>query len=92
MGVLRPEILAIHEAQQANYSMQLARHCRNQERQLRRVMNRAGAPAAPTLAGQPAMRLSAAVAMGAMPVRQRLAPAAPPSRHDIGESTLERQT
>eukprot|EP00959_Pyramimonas_sp_CCMP1952_P174417 3645067-Pyramimonas_sp.AAC.1 len=54
MGELRPEILAIHEAQQANLSMQLARQGRNQERQLRRMMNRAGTPAAPAPAGQPA--------------------------------------
>eukprot|EP00959_Pyramimonas_sp_CCMP1952_P091854 1922899-Pyramimonas_sp.AAC.1 len=58
MGELHPEILAIHEVQ-AHLS-QLARQRRNQERQLRRVMNRAGAPAAPAAAGQPAMSLSAA--------------------------------
>eukprot|EP00959_Pyramimonas_sp_CCMP1952_P295147 6172884-Pyramimonas_sp.AAC.1 len=73
MGELRPDILAIHEAQQANLSMQLACQRRNQERRLRRVMNRARAPAAPTLAGQPVMSLSAAVAMGSMPGAQQLA-------------------
>eukprot|EP00959_Pyramimonas_sp_CCMP1952_P058592 1223424-Pyramimonas_sp.AAC.1 len=36
MGELRPEILAIHEAQQANLSMQLARQRRYQARQARR--------------------------------------------------------
>eukprot|EP00959_Pyramimonas_sp_CCMP1952_P054442 1138521-Pyramimonas_sp.AAC.1 len=55
MGELRPEILVIHEAQQANLSMQLARRQRNQPRQARRMMNCAGTLAAPPAAGQPAM-------------------------------------
>eukprot|EP00959_Pyramimonas_sp_CCMP1952_P048489 1012163-Pyramimonas_sp.AAC.1 len=45
MGELRPEILAIHEAQQANLSTQLARQRRNQERQASGLMGRAGQPA-----------------------------------------------
>eukprot|EP00959_Pyramimonas_sp_CCMP1952_P188742 3947650-Pyramimonas_sp.AAC.1 len=55
IGELRPEILATHEAQQANLSIQLARQQRSQARQARRVMNRAGAPAAPPAAGHLAM-------------------------------------
>eukprot|EP00959_Pyramimonas_sp_CCMP1952_P181899 3803417-Pyramimonas_sp.AAC.1 len=54
MGELRPEILAAHGAQQVNLSTQLTCQRRNQERQLRRMMSRAGAPAAPAPAGQPA--------------------------------------
>eukprot|EP00959_Pyramimonas_sp_CCMP1952_P126621 2648290-Pyramimonas_sp.AAC.1 len=55
LGELRPETSAMHEAQQANLSARLARQQRNQARQARRMMNRAG---------QPALSLSAQLAMG----------------------------
>eukprot|EP00959_Pyramimonas_sp_CCMP1952_P009860 205416-Pyramimonas_sp.AAC.1 len=51
MGVLRPEILAIHEAQQAILSMQLACQRRNHERPANRMLGRAGQAATPTTAG-----------------------------------------
>eukprot|EP00959_Pyramimonas_sp_CCMP1952_P175086 3658800-Pyramimonas_sp.AAC.1 len=54
-------------------------------------MNLAGAPAVPTAAGQPATSPSAAVAMGSTPVVPQMALAFPPSRYEMGESTLERQ-
>eukprot|EP00959_Pyramimonas_sp_CCMP1952_P079007 1651673-Pyramimonas_sp.AAC.1 len=63
VGELRPEILATHEAQQANLTMQLARQRRNQERQARRLMGRAGQPATPISAGTPAVNLGALAAM-----------------------------
>eukprot|EP00959_Pyramimonas_sp_CCMP1952_P027191 571144-Pyramimonas_sp.AAC.1 len=59
---LCPEILAIHEAQQANLTMQFARQRRNQERQARRVMDRAGQPATPVSAGMPAFSLASLAA------------------------------
>eukprot|EP00959_Pyramimonas_sp_CCMP1952_P350252 7338206-Pyramimonas_sp.AAC.1 len=90
MGGLRPEILASHVAQQANLSTQLARQRRNQERRLRRVINRAGAPAAPAAAGRLAMGLPAEVAIGSMPVVPQTAPAFPPGRSEMGESRLDR--
>eukprot|EP00959_Pyramimonas_sp_CCMP1952_P393906 8253656-Pyramimonas_sp.AAC.1 len=75
MGELRPEICAIHEAQQANLSMQLARQQRSQARLACRVMNRAGAPAALPAVGQPAAGLSAMLAAEPMPVGPPAAPA-----------------
>eukprot|EP00959_Pyramimonas_sp_CCMP1952_P404431 8475413-Pyramimonas_sp.AAC.1 len=51
MGGLRPETLAIHEAQQANLAMQSARQRRNQERQADRMLSCAGQPANPNAAG-----------------------------------------
>eukprot|EP00959_Pyramimonas_sp_CCMP1952_P022041 463290-Pyramimonas_sp.AAC.1 len=62
-GELRPEILAIHEAQQANLSMQLARQRRNHERRANGVVGRAGQPAIPTAAGTRAFNLAALAAM-----------------------------
>eukprot|EP00959_Pyramimonas_sp_CCMP1952_P098517 2059584-Pyramimonas_sp.AAC.1 len=59
MGELRPEIRAIHEAQQANLSMQLARQRRNHGRQANGVLGRAGQPATPSIAGTPASNLAA---------------------------------
>eukprot|EP00959_Pyramimonas_sp_CCMP1952_P120152 2512120-Pyramimonas_sp.AAC.1 len=53
-------------------------------------MNRAGAPAAPPAAGQPAVGLSAMVAMRSVPAGPPAAPAIPPSRYEMGEPTLER--
>eukprot|EP00959_Pyramimonas_sp_CCMP1952_P339375 7107741-Pyramimonas_sp.AAC.1 len=72
--------------------MQLARQRRNQERQLRRMMTRAGAPAAPTPAGQPAISLAALAAVGSLSAAQQIAPSVPPAQYEIGESTLERHT
>eukprot|EP00959_Pyramimonas_sp_CCMP1952_P235753 4926624-Pyramimonas_sp.AAC.1 len=91
MGELCPELLAIHAAQQANLSMQLARQQRNQARHARRGMNRAGTPAVLPAAGQPAMSLSAMVALGSMHVGPLGAPAFPPRRCEMGDATLERQ-
>eukprot|EP00959_Pyramimonas_sp_CCMP1952_P061487 1284898-Pyramimonas_sp.AAC.1 len=54
MGELRPEILAIHEAQQANVAMQATRQRRNQDRQANRMLSRAGQPANRNAAGAPA--------------------------------------
>eukprot|EP00959_Pyramimonas_sp_CCMP1952_P376956 7895617-Pyramimonas_sp.AAC.1 len=55
MGGLRPEIPAIHEAQQANLAMQSARLRRNQERQANGMLSRAGQPAISNAAGTPAI-------------------------------------
>eukprot|EP00959_Pyramimonas_sp_CCMP1952_P336309 7042087-Pyramimonas_sp.AAC.1 len=63
MGELRPEILAIHEAQQANLAMQSARHRRNHERQANRVLGRAGQLATPTIAGTTAYNPAALSAL-----------------------------
>eukprot|EP00959_Pyramimonas_sp_CCMP1952_P365315 7650942-Pyramimonas_sp.AAC.1 len=54
MGELRPEILAIHEAQQANLAMQATRQRRSQDRQANRMLSRAGQPANRNTAGTPA--------------------------------------
>eukprot|EP00959_Pyramimonas_sp_CCMP1952_P036029 753984-Pyramimonas_sp.AAC.1 len=69
--------------------MQLARQQRNQARQARRVMNRAGGPATSAFAGQPAMGLSD-LATGPMPAGGPATLAAPPSRYAMGKTTLER--
>eukprot|EP00959_Pyramimonas_sp_CCMP1952_P440942 9231488-Pyramimonas_sp.AAC.1 len=58
MGELRAEIPAVHEAQQANLTAQVARQRRNPERQPRRMMGRAGQPAALVSAGTPAFSLA----------------------------------
>eukprot|EP00959_Pyramimonas_sp_CCMP1952_P142910 2991666-Pyramimonas_sp.AAC.1 len=84
MGELRPEILAIHEAQQANLAMQSARQRRNHERQTTRMLGRAGQPATPTTAGTPAYNPATLAAMQP--------PSAPPIHYEICETTLERQT
>eukprot|EP00959_Pyramimonas_sp_CCMP1952_P262527 5489300-Pyramimonas_sp.AAC.1 len=84
MGGLRPEILAIHEAQQANMAMQSARQRRNQERQANRMLSRAGQPALSNTAGTPAISPAALAAMQL--------PTASPIRYEAGETTLERQT
>eukprot|EP00959_Pyramimonas_sp_CCMP1952_P212987 4456416-Pyramimonas_sp.AAC.1 len=84
VGELRPEILAIHEAQQANLTMQSARQSRNQERQARRMMGRAGQPATSISAGTPAFSLASLAAAQQPPV--------PPIQYEIGGSTVERQT
>eukprot|EP00959_Pyramimonas_sp_CCMP1952_P091923 1924149-Pyramimonas_sp.AAC.1 len=80
MGELRPEILAAHEAQQANLSMQSARQRRNHERQADRVLGRAGQLATSTIAGTPAYRPAALSAMQPS--------SAPPIQHELGETTL----
>eukprot|EP00959_Pyramimonas_sp_CCMP1952_P140203 2934038-Pyramimonas_sp.AAC.1 len=81
----------MHEARRANLSMQLARQQRAQARQARRVLNRAGAPAASACAGQPAMGLSAMLAMGTVaagpPATMPTSPAAPSSRYVMGRLT-----
>eukprot|EP00959_Pyramimonas_sp_CCMP1952_P041708 872249-Pyramimonas_sp.AAC.1 len=74
MGELRPEILAIHEAQQANLSMQLARQRRNHERQANRALGRAGQAATPTTAGTPVFNPAALAAMQP--------PSAPPIQYE----------
>eukprot|EP00959_Pyramimonas_sp_CCMP1952_P440795 9228924-Pyramimonas_sp.AAC.1 len=81
MGDLRPEILAVHEAQQANFTMQLARQSRNQERQARRKMGRAGTPATPVPAWMPAFSLASSAAAGSHPAVQQIT--APPMQYDI---------
>eukprot|EP00959_Pyramimonas_sp_CCMP1952_P283200 5919819-Pyramimonas_sp.AAC.1 len=63
MGELRPEIPAIHEAQQANMATQSARQRRNQERQANRALSRAGQPATSNAAGAPAINPAAFAAM-----------------------------
>eukprot|EP00959_Pyramimonas_sp_CCMP1952_P260955 5456240-Pyramimonas_sp.AAC.1 len=84
MGALRPEILATHEAQQANLSMQLARQRRNHERQANRMLGRAGQPATPTTAGAPAFNPAALAAMQP--------PSVTPIQYEVGETVLDRQT
>eukprot|EP00959_Pyramimonas_sp_CCMP1952_P270842 5662203-Pyramimonas_sp.AAC.1 len=84
MGELRPDILAIHEAQQANLSMKLARQRRNRERQANRMLGRAGQPATLIAAGTPAFNLAALAAVQP--------PLVPPIQYEVGETTLERQT
>eukprot|EP00959_Pyramimonas_sp_CCMP1952_P271718 5681046-Pyramimonas_sp.AAC.1 len=84
MGELRPEIPAIHEAQQANLLMQSARQRRNRERQANRMLGRAGQPATPTTAGAPALKRATLAAMQL--------PSVQPIRYEVGEATLERQT
>eukprot|EP00959_Pyramimonas_sp_CCMP1952_P128388 2684547-Pyramimonas_sp.AAC.1 len=84
MGELRPEILATHEAQQANLSMQSARQRRNHERRANRMLGRAGQLATPTAAGTPAYNRAAFSAVQL--------PSVPPIQYDIGETILERQT
>eukprot|EP00959_Pyramimonas_sp_CCMP1952_P099450 2079012-Pyramimonas_sp.AAC.1 len=84
MGELRPEILAIHEAQQANLSMQWARQRRNRVRRANRVLGRAGQPATPIAAGAPAFNPAALAAMQP--------PSVLPIQHEVGETTLGRQT
>eukprot|EP00959_Pyramimonas_sp_CCMP1952_P091194 1908913-Pyramimonas_sp.AAC.1 len=79
VGELRPEILAIHKAQQANLTMQVARQRRNQERQTRRQMGRAGQPATPITAGAPAFNLASPAAVQPPP--------APPIQCEIAEPT-----
>eukprot|EP00959_Pyramimonas_sp_CCMP1952_P164190 3432729-Pyramimonas_sp.AAC.1 len=54
MGELHPEILAMHEAQQANLVMQATRQRRNQDRQADKMLSRAGQPANRNTAGTPA--------------------------------------
>eukprot|EP00959_Pyramimonas_sp_CCMP1952_P350086 7334852-Pyramimonas_sp.AAC.1 len=70
--------------------MQFARRQRYQARQARRMMNRAGTPAAPPAARQPAMGLSAMLALGPMPAGPPAAAAVPPGRYEVGEAALER--
>eukprot|EP00959_Pyramimonas_sp_CCMP1952_P453189 9467830-Pyramimonas_sp.AAC.1 len=84
MGELRPEILATHEAQHTNLSMQLARQRRNQERRANGLLGRAGQPTIPITAGKPAFPLAALAAMQP--------PSVPPTQYEVGESTQERQT
>eukprot|EP00959_Pyramimonas_sp_CCMP1952_P150443 3148559-Pyramimonas_sp.AAC.1 len=64
--------------------MQLARQRRDHERQANGVLGRAGQPAAPITAGAPVFNPAALAAMQP--------PSVPPIQHDIGETTLERQT
>eukprot|EP00959_Pyramimonas_sp_CCMP1952_P270275 5649909-Pyramimonas_sp.AAC.1 len=78
MVELRPEILATHEAQRANLSMQLARQRRAHERQANRVLGRAGQPATPTTAGTPVFNLAALAAMQP--------PSVPPLQYEVGEN------
>eukprot|EP00959_Pyramimonas_sp_CCMP1952_P310587 6499901-Pyramimonas_sp.AAC.1 len=54
MGEMRLEILAMHEAQQANLATQATRERRNQDRQADRMLSRAGQPANHNTAGTPA--------------------------------------
>eukprot|EP00959_Pyramimonas_sp_CCMP1952_P354043 7417572-Pyramimonas_sp.AAC.1 len=63
MGGLRPEILAIHEAQQARLAMQSARQRRNQERQANRMLSRAGQLDFSNTAGTPAISPATLAAM-----------------------------
>eukprot|EP00959_Pyramimonas_sp_CCMP1952_P069533 1451351-Pyramimonas_sp.AAC.1 len=84
MGELRPEILAIHEAQQTNVATQATRQRRNQDRQANRLLSRAGQPANHTIAGTPASS-PAMVASMQLPTVSLL-------RFEAGESTLERET
>eukprot|EP00959_Pyramimonas_sp_CCMP1952_P026135 548481-Pyramimonas_sp.AAC.1 len=84
MGELRPEILAIREAQQASFSMQVDRQLRNHERRANSVLGRAGQPATPIAAGTLAINLAALAAMQPSSV--------PPIQYEVGETTLERQT
>eukprot|EP00959_Pyramimonas_sp_CCMP1952_P149731 3132798-Pyramimonas_sp.AAC.1 len=64
--------------------MQLARQRRNHERRANRALGRAGQPATPITAGAPAFNPAALAAMQP--------PSAPPIQHEVGETTLERQT
>eukprot|EP00959_Pyramimonas_sp_CCMP1952_P399609 8372616-Pyramimonas_sp.AAC.1 len=84
MGGLRPEILAIHEAQQAKVAMQSARQRRNQERQANEVLSRAGQPAISNAAGTLAISPATLAAMQL--------PTVSPIRCEAGEAVLERQT
>eukprot|EP00959_Pyramimonas_sp_CCMP1952_P307443 6435334-Pyramimonas_sp.AAC.1 len=84
MEGLRPEILAIHEAQQAILATQSARQRRNQERQANRMLGRAGQPVISNTAGAPAISPATLAAMQL--------PTILPIRCDAGETTLERQT
>eukprot|EP00959_Pyramimonas_sp_CCMP1952_P118405 2475924-Pyramimonas_sp.AAC.1 len=84
MGELRPEILAMHEAQQANLSTQLARQRRNRERPANRALGRAGQPATLTTAGTPVFNPATLAAMRP--------PSVPPFQQEVGETILERQT
>eukprot|EP00959_Pyramimonas_sp_CCMP1952_P345970 7245845-Pyramimonas_sp.AAC.1 len=76
--------MAIHEAQQANLSIQLARQRCNRERQANGMLGRAGQSATPIAAGAPAFNLAALASMQP--------PSVPPIQYEVGETTLERQT
>eukprot|EP00959_Pyramimonas_sp_CCMP1952_P116664 2438391-Pyramimonas_sp.AAC.1 len=83
MGEMRPDILAMHVAQQANLAMKATRQRRHQDRQANGMLSRAGQPAnrnaAGTAASSPAMAASMQL------------PTFSPIRFGAGESTLERQ-
>eukprot|EP00959_Pyramimonas_sp_CCMP1952_P149753 3133204-Pyramimonas_sp.AAC.1 len=83
MGEMRPEILATHEAQQANLAVQATRQRRQQDCQASRMLSRAGQPTNHNAAGTPA-------SSPAMDASVQL-PTFSPIRFKASESTLERQ-